>query len=204
LRLMSFYCAAKRGGRMKNKKWLFGLFITVAVLQVAMPLYMAWRWEDVLQTGRQFYWQTAPVDPYDAFKGRYVELRFKENSAPISDNTELTAEQMVYASVAENMEGNAYISGVSVTCPETGYYVKAKAYGNGRNTVHVSLPFTRYYLPEDLAPAAEAAYRESAGKQTSVAVVRIKDGYGVIEQLYIGDKTLLEFLQQSPQGLVGR
>ena len=189
---------------MKNRKWLLGLFIAVGLLQIAVPLFMAWRWENVLQTGRQFYWQTAPVDPYDAFKGRYVELRFKENSAPISDNADLAAGQMVYASISENEEGNAYIRGVSMNRPETGYYVKAKAYSNGQNTAHVSLPFTRYYLPEGLAPAAEAAYRESAGKQTGVAVVRIKDGYGVIEQLYIGDKTLQEFLQQSPQELVGR
>jgi len=185
---------------MKNRKWLLGLFIIVALAQAAVPLFMAWRWEDVLQTGRQFYWQTAPVDPYDAFKGRYVELRFKENIAPRSNTAELVAGQMVYAVISENAAGKAYISGVSVTRPETGYYVKARAYVNGQNTIHVNLPFTRYYLPEELASTAEAAYRESAGKQSSVAVVRIKDGYGVIEQLYIGDKTLLEFLQQSPQG----
>lgn len=196
--MLSYY-AAKWGGKMKSKKWLLGLFIVVAVLQLAVPLYMAWRWEDILQTGHRFYWQIGPVDPYDAFKGRYMELRFKENSAP--GNTELASGQMVFAIIAENAEGQAYISKVSTTRPETGYYVKATVYAQGNNTLHVSLPFTRYYLPEELAPAAEAAYRESAGKQTGMAAVRIKDGYGVVEQLYIGNQTLWEFLQQPPQGL---
>lgn len=183
---------------MKNRKWVFGLFIVVALVQVTVPLYMAWRWEDVLRTGRQFYWQTAPVDPYDFFKGRYIELRFKENSAPLSDNADL-AGKPIYAIIAENAEGKAYISGISANRPAAGYYVKAQAYGNGSNTVHVSLPFTRYYLPEDLAPAAETAYRKNTGIQTGVAVVRIKDGYGVVEQLYIGDLTLQEFLQSPPE-----
>ncbi|MDF2571604.1 MAG: hypothetical protein K0R55_3208 [Sporomusa sp.] len=181
---------------MKNKKLLLFIFIVVGVLQAVVPLYMAWRWENILQTGRQFYWQTAPVDPYDAFKGRYVELSFKENTAPIIDDVNLVAGQMVYAIIDENAEGKAYISRVSVNRPEQGSYIKGKAYANGHDTVHFILPFTRYYLPEDLAPAAEDAYRKSAGK-TGVAAVRIKDGYGVIEQLYIGDKTLYEFLRQS-------
>ncbi|MDF2874860.1 MAG: hypothetical protein K0R22_1543 [Sporomusa sp.] len=181
---------------MTNKKLLLSLFIGVALLQATVPLYMAWRWENILQTGRQFYWQTAPVDPADAFKGRYVELRFKEDTGPIIDQNNLLMGQLVYASIAENAAGKAYISGVSVNRPEQGPYVKVRAYANGQNTAHVTLPFTRYYLPEELAPAAEGAYRESAGK-TGVAAVRIKDGYGVVEQLYIGDKPLYEFLRQS-------
>lgn len=183
---------------MKNKKRLLLLFVIVGLLQAIAPLYMAWRWEDILQTGRQFYWQTAPVDPYDAFKGRYIDLRFDENNVPVIDSqpVDLSAGQMMYGIIAENTEGKAYISGVSVRQPEQGSYIKGKVYANGTGTVHFLLPFSRYYLPEDLAPAAEAAYRKSAGK-TGVAAVRIKDGYGVIEQLYIGDKTLYEFLRQT-------
>ncbi|MGL5514593.1 MAG: GDYXXLXY domain-containing protein, partial [Sporomusa sp.] len=173
---------------MKNKALLLALFIGVAILQAAMPLYMAWRWENILQTGRQFYWQTAPIDPYDAFKGRYVALRFKENTAPILDNTDIASDRMVYAVIAENDAGQAYISGVTANRPTQGAYVKVKAYRTVNDTANVILPFTRYYLPEDMAPAAEAAYRDNAGK-TGVATVRIKDGYGVVEQLYIGEKT---------------
>ncbi|QDR81086.1 GDYXXLXY domain-containing protein [Sporomusa termitida] len=180
---------------MKNKRLLLCLFIVVSLLQAAVPLYMAWRWEDILQTGHRFYWQTAPVDPADAFKGRYVDLRFKEDTAPIIGADNLILGQQVYALIAENAGGQAYISGVSVNRPEQGYYVKVRAYAKGPGTAYVNLPFTRYYLPENLAPAAENAYRERAGK-TGVAAVRIKDGYGVIEQLYIGEQTLYEFLRQ--------
>lgn len=180
---------------MKNKALLLALFIAVALVQAAAPLYMAWRWENILQTGRQFYWQTVPIDPYNAFKGRYVALRFKENTGPIIDNTDIASERMLYAVIAENDAGQAYISGITANRPAQGDYVKVKAYRKDKNTAYVILPFTRYYLPEDMAPAADAVYRGNAGK-TGIAAVRIKDGYGVVEQLYIGEKTLLEFLRQ--------
>ena len=184
---------------MKNRKFLLGLFIAAAVLQIAVPLYMAWHWEDILNTGQQFLWQTAPVDPYDAFKGRFIELRFKETSGPVTDPVNLPAGQTVYAVVAVNAAGNAYIKEVSARKPAADTYLKVKAYTDDQNNAHVVLPFSRFYLPEDIAPAAETVYREQAGKN-GVAAIRIKDGYGVVEQLYIGDKTLREFLQQDPPG----
>jgi len=45
-----------------------------------------------------------------------------------------------------------------------------------------------------IARTADIAYRKSAGKD-GVALIRIKDGYGVVEQLYIGNKTIYEYLQ---------
>ena len=182
---------------MKSRKILFGLFISVAIIQATVPIYMAWHWENILRTGQRFLWQTAPIDPYDAFKGRYVELRFKETSGPVSDAAGLPVGQTVYAIVAENAEGKAYIKEVSAQKPETGTYIKVKAYTDSQNKAHVVLPFSRYYLPEELAPAAESAYREHGGKN-GVAAIRIKDGYGVVEQLYIGEKPLREFLRQVP------
>lgn len=181
---------------MINRKMLLGLFMGVAILQAFVPLYMAWRWENILQTGQRFYWKTAPVDPYDAFKGRYVYLGFKENKAPVLDNTITGFRQKAYALIAENAEGQAFISGVTARRPEQGIYINVDVYrSEEEDKAYVILPFSRYYLPEDLAPVAEAAYHKSAAK-SGIAAVRIKDGYGVIEQLYIEGKPLNEFLRQ--------
>ena len=181
---------------MKNNKLILLLFAIVALIQLATPLHMAWRWENILQTGQQFYWQTAPVDPYDAFKGRYIDLRFKETTGPLADNSNLVYGQTAYAAIAETEQGNAYISSVSTIKPVHGPYLKVKVQYVEGNTVHIELPFKRYYLPEGMATAAEAAYREKAD-QTGMAAVRIKDGYAVIEQLYIDGQTLVEYLQNN-------
>lgn len=179
---------------MKNKKLLL-LFTLVAVIQIFTALFMAWQWEDILQTGQRFLLVTAPVDPYDAFKGRYIDLRFKENRGLIIDNASYNYGQKAYALLGENTEGKAIVIGVSSKQPEGKPFVKIKVNYTEGSTAHIEFPFRRYYLPEDMAAPAETAYRESAGK-TGVAAVRVKNGYGVIEELYLGEKPLNEYLKQ--------
>lgn len=178
---------------MNRLRLRYGLFVMVALLQLAAPLYMAWHWEDVLQSGRVYYWQTAPVDPFDAFKGRYVDLWFRDATGPVGGGSPLKPGQTAYAAIREGADRFAYISEVGANKPDRDYVRVRVNYVEG-NVAHVTLPFKRYYLPEDLAPAAENAYRTSAGREATVAV-RIKDGYGVIEELYIGDKTIYQLLR---------
>lgn len=170
------------------------LFVAAVVLQLATPLYMAWHWENILQTGEIFYWQTAPVDPYDAFKGRYMDLQFQQAAVPPPDDTEWRYGQTAYALIDRDSQNHAYISGISRSVPSSAAYLQVKISYIQDHKIHVDLPFKRYYLPENLTTAAETAYRKHVG-ESAVAAVRIKDGYGVIEQLYIRDQPLSEFLQ---------
>lgn len=169
------------------------LFALVAIIQLATPVYMAWKWEDILQNGQRFSWQTAPVDPYDPFKGRYIDLNFKNTSGPLLGQDSMEYGRSAYAAIAEDSAGKAYISGVGASQPADKAFVRVKINYVEHNTVHVSLPFKRYYLPERMAPAAETAYRRHTN-ESGIATVRIKDGFAVIEQLYLNGKTLEEYL----------
>jgi len=160
---------------------------------------MIWRYEDILHTGKQYNWVTAPIDPYDALRGRYVDLRFKEMKGPILDKIQLHYGQTAYAIISEDSNGYAFIRGISASQPEgeRNSYIKIRVtHVQDDNIAHVQLPFERYYMQEDLAPEAEKAYSNSAGKEAVVSV-RFKDGYGVVEQLYIGDQTIYEYLRTS-------
>lgn len=180
---------------MKQNRKLFYLFLSLAIIQLAAPLYMIWHWEDVLQNGRQYIWVTAPIDPYDALRGRYVDLRFKEMQGPIQEGAKLITGETAYAMIAEDEKGYAFISHITNLRPEGNSYVKIKEfYVDNDHVVHFVLPFKRYYMQEDLAPEAEKAYRENAGKECVVSV-RIKDGYGVLEELYIENKKIHEYLR---------
>lgn len=181
---------------MKKEKLRVGLFIAVAILQITVPLYMIWQWENVLSGGREYYWRTAPVDPYDALRGKYVHLSFTEIKGVIADGVSLEYGQGAYAKIEVDEGGYAYISQVSTGKPTEGEYLKVKIEYVKDNMAYVQLPFTRFYMREDLASLAERAYRESRGKNGAVAV-RIKDGLGVVEELYIGDKTITEYLQEN-------
>lgn len=184
---------------MTKNKQLVKVFILLAIIQLAVPLYMVWRWEDVLQNGHQYRWVTAPVDPHDALRGRYVDLRFKEMKGPILGKERFTSGQTAYAMIGEDEKGYAFISGISAVRPEEegNSYIKIKvSYVQDGNIVHFTLPFKRYYMAEELAPIAEKAYRKNAGIEATVSV-RVRDGYGVVEELYIGDKTIYEYLHNS-------
>lgn len=178
---------------MKNKKRL-ALFILLAAVQLFVVLYMAWQWENILLTGQRFEWETAPVDPYDAFKGRYIDLGFKETSGPALAGSRFAYGQKVYAIIGKNAGGQAIITGVSPVRPLAEPYVNVRVASIDKDKVRVELPFRRYYLPENLATPAETAYRQN--RQAGVAVIRLKDGYGVVEELYIGSKTLTDFLRE--------
>ncbi|SDM52475.1 Uncharacterized membrane-anchored protein [Dendrosporobacter quercicolus] len=181
---------------MKRFKLRFILLIGLAVIQLAALLAMAWHWENILQTGQRFYWATAPVDPHDAFRGRYIDLSFKDPAGPLLDPAALNYGQTAYAIVAADQSGRAVITGVSAVRPSAAPYVKVTVRYTQGGDVHVDLPFKRYYLPEDSAPAAETAYRKRA-VQTGVAAVRLKNGYGVVEELYIEHQPLADYLQNS-------
>jgi uncharacterized membrane-anchored protein len=184
---------------MMKQRMVVILFAVLAAVQLAAPLYMAWRWEDILQTGTVYKWRTAPVDPYDALRGRYIDLWFKDTRGPAAPGENFKNGQTVYASFATDAEGFARITAVSATKPAGGDYVEARAgyFTAATGMWTVMLPFKRFYMREDLAPLAERAYQRTAGKD-AVVTVRIKGGLGVIEQLYIGDKTIDEYLRGQP------
>lgn len=181
---------------MKQNRVRLLLFVLVAVIQLTVPLYMVWLWDDTLLTGSQYQWQTAPVDPYDALRGRYLDLQFKETTGTVAFNEYLSYGQTAYATIGVNAHGYAYINRVSANKPETGDYVEVRTLAVSGDKVHVAVPFKRYYIQENLAPLAEEAYHKSSGKDGSVTV-RIKNGRGVVEQLYIGKQTLADYLHST-------
>jgi uncharacterized membrane-anchored protein len=178
---------------MNRHKVCLLLFALLAAIQLAQPLYWVWQWEDVLQTGNAYLWKTAPVDPYDAFRGRYIDLRFKDTKGPIPGGEKITYGQTVYATLGADPNGFAYILAISSQKPGSGDYLEATAGYMSGNLLNIIPSFRRYYLREDLASLAEAAYRRSAGKD-GVATVRVKNGRCVVEQLSIGNKTIEEYL----------
>lgn len=59
---------------MSSKRWLF---VAAVALQVLLLLGMAGRHSYTLQTGRPIRLETAPVDPWEIFRGQYVSLNYK-------------------------------------------------------------------------------------------------------------------------------
>lgn len=183
-----------------RKKIIIGLFSCLILIQIVIPVSMIIKREAVLKNGKQFKFKTAPVDPFDAFRGRYVALRIESDSAPNSGNKFISG-QKVYAHIALDEQGFAFFSGITTKRPKGVDYLTTTTryvyYDNDK--VFLNLPFDRYYMEEKAAPAAEAAYRKHSrqGNKDAYITVRVKSGFAVLEELYVGGKPILEFIQQS-------
>ncbi len=64
---------------MNNKKIILISFALLVLLQIWTPAAMIWNREDVLRSGKAFKFRSAPVDPNDPFRGKYIILSFREN-----------------------------------------------------------------------------------------------------------------------------
>lgn len=163
------------------------LFIPLAVVQLTVPGWMINRQEQILHHGREFKFKTAPVDPYDAFRGRYVALLFA-----VASSSDHGTNRKVWVRFDVDDKGFAKIREESETSLAGDDVVMATRRGD---TLH--FPFDRYYMEEHAASKAEAAYRTNSRSehQKAYAIVRILNGQAAIEELYIDDKPIREFLQ---------
>ncbi len=63
----------------------------------------------------------------------------------------------------------------------------------------MTLPFDQYWLDENIAPQADRAYAENSrrGAAAAYVTVRVRDGDAALEQLYIDDVPLREYLRRA-------
>lgn len=187
---------------MKKSKILFGVFFVAAFVQVAVPVSMIARKEVTLNTGRQYKFKTAPVDPHDAFRGQYVALSLEQREVSVKNKGEFFHNQRVYAVIEEDKDGFANFKEILRNRPGGNNYIKAKVlypwYGDREHKITLELPFDRYYMDENEAPKAERAYRENniGENRKTYITVRVKAGYSVLEELYINDKPVRECIKE--------
>lgn len=175
---------------MKYKLFVWiGFFIMVAA-QLYVPSKMIFDHETILKTGKTFKFQTAPIDPTDPFRGKYITLSFAENTIILESDSSWQRDDDVYVWLTTNENGFASISNISHEAPgDTVNYVRATvlyAYGTPTEVV-INYPFDRFYMDEWKAPDAEFTYRE-AQRDTSkltYALVHIKNGQAAIEDVQI-------------------
>lgn len=166
--------------------------LAVCIVQLAVPAWMIKRRENTLKLGEVFHFKTQPVDPYDAFRGRFVALNFE---AAVITNLTHTADyerrQRLYAKIVTNEQGYAEIESLHKNKIE-GTCIPVRYQWNSR----VTLPIDRFYLEESLAPEAERLYRQHnmrGASSNTYAVVRIYNAFPVIEDLIIDGQSVYTY-----------
>lgn len=180
-------------------------FAIVMLLYLWFPFQMINSSQEVLQKGNLYRFKPEPVDPYDAFRGRYVELNFLTKAFTVSPSLKMPdPEQKVYVSLGKDSLGYAFFDQIHYDPPgEKDYIETTISYSNGRE-LHINIPenMQRFYLNEELAPQAEKVYRELARENRNadtIAVyldVRVLEGTVVMEELYFRDLPVGEYLRE--------
>jgi len=177
------------------------LFIFMALVQLYVPAKMIFDSEAVLSTGKEFKFKTAPIDPEDPFRGKYITLSYEDNFIQVQNDKDWIRNELVYISLLTDRNGYAKIQSVSKTKPkENPDFVKAKVSHvdiNNNNKLIVDYPYDRFYMEESKAPIAEEVYLESLRDSTQVAyaLVHIKDGEAVIKDVMINGRSIREAVQ---------
>jgi len=186
---------------MNKKKIILALFIVVAAIQLYYPISMINYNEKVLTEGTTYLFKTAPVDPHDPFRGKYVDLNFNDNSCKVGDASFWVRGEKVYAVLTTDEEGFAKIMYLAKEKPKSGLdciEVKVIYTSKKINEVTVKFPFSRFYMEESKAYDAEVIHRKNQADttKTTYAVVRIKDGTAILDDVQINGESLRELAKQ--------
>jgi len=182
-----------------NKRNLILLsFVLVAAAQLAAPAWMIVDREWTLREGRVFKFRTRPVDPVDAFRGRYVWLGLEPDTVRVPDTTNWRSNQKAFAVLGTDTNGFAIVKRLDRVQPAGEPAVPVYVTWPNAGTVHINWPgLDRFYMPEGKAPAAETAYREHnrRASQSCHVTVRVRGTHAVIENLFIEDQPIRDWLR---------
>ena len=174
------------------KSWRLIVLVILVLAQLAVPASLIWKREQTLRHGSIWKFRTAPVDPVDVFRGRYVALEFDAESQQISPPPNVESGQPVFVTLRQSAEGFAELDQVLATRPVGDDFIEALLAGKT-----VALPFDKFWMTERDAPAADAAYRAESrrDKKNAFVTVRVLRGDAAVEQLFLDNQPLGEYLR---------
>jgi uncharacterized membrane-anchored protein len=177
------------------KSFRIGIFILIALAQLSVPALMAWSRVQTLTHGRVWKFKTAPVDPEDAVRGRYIALGFDIEQYPRVERLEWNTP--VYVVLKADGDGFAAIDQISETPLSGDNVFRAEAGGWWDGKQHLTFPFRQYWVTEKIAPQAEQAYRDNSRREklNAYVTVRVRNGDAALEQLYIDNQPLTDYLR---------
>lgn len=189
---------------MNYSKIIFPLFIVVALIQLFVPSKMILDREKILAKGKIYKFKTAPIDPTDPFRGKYITLSLAERSITVDSTEEWKHGETLYALLDIDSVGFVKLTGITKTKPSSDQdFVKAKA-GYVRRyvsqSVRIEYPFERYYMEESKAYDAERYARPRRfsidSTQVVYALVRVLDGESVLQDVMVNDQRIEDLVKE--------
>ncbi len=185
-----------------NQKITIPAFILMVLAQLYVPASMIFQKERVITQGTAYKFRTAPIDPNDPFRGKYITLSFNETGVKVDNAEEWNYVDKVYVFLTTDSSGYAMIQSIAREKPEgRNDYIKANidyVQTDTLSTVFVRYPFDRFYMEESKAPLAEQVYTEAAidTNQVAYALVMVRNGDAVVRDIFIDDVSITEVIRK--------
>lgn len=186
---------------MDRKHLILILFILVASAQLYVPTSMIMESVEIVDEGMVYKFRTMPIDPVDPLRGRYIVLNFQNNYIEVPGDSIYHGGQDVYIILKKDQAGFMDIDQIALEMPPDRYdFVIAEieriSYKDDTSRIHVNYPFSRYYMEEFKAPAAEEIQIESARDSNAVTYVevKVKDGKAVIQNIFVDGISINELV----------
>jgi len=165
-----------------NKK-ISILYITAVLILFAIPMYVVLSNFNTLTSGTEYKFKVEAFDPYDMFRGNYININFDEHYIRTITNTPFFSGEDYYVSIEEGKDGFAYFNSITDVKPENSDYYKS-IITTYRGGLYVETP-NKYYMNEKKSMQAELIYNKNINN--TYVKVRVKDGNMVIVGVYINN-----------------
>lgn len=188
---------------MNKSIYIIALFLLFAV-QLFVPAQMVYQQEDALDTGTAYKFKTQPIDPSDPFRGKFIVLNYEMDSFETTDQTWNDYKGNVFVYLKTDAKGFAAVKTVSKTQLDTpDDYFTAESNYNFNGKVNFDIPFDRFYMNENKAYDAEISVRQAQRDTTQICygLVYVKNGAAVLENVFIDDTPIQEFVEEYRQEL---
>lgn len=187
-----------------NKSIYISLLFLLFAAQIFVPAQMVYQQEDALDTGTAYKFKTQPIDPSDPFRGKYIVLNYEMDSFETTEEGWSDYRGNVFVYLKTDLEGFATVKTVSKTLLDTSDdYFTAESTYNYNGEVNFDIPFNRFYMNENKAYDAEVSVRKAQRDTTSICygLVYVKDGAAVLDNVFIDDKSIQEFVEEYRQDI---
>ena len=170
----------------------FIIYIFAIIVLFAIPIFTIATNSNTLKDGSEFLFKVEAYDPYDMFRGNYLNIRFEEDTVSKIPNYYKEAEEYdkeCYVTISTKEDGFAYFDTASPIKPKntSNYFKTTGYYRSFDNSYMIDTP-TRYYMNENKSEKAEQIYRDNI--ENAYVKVRVKDGKMVLVGVYINDKLI--------------
>ncbi len=173
------------------------IFLSFAMILLSVPVYLMMTSEDVLDNGNRHKLRLQAYDPFDPFRGKYLRLNYDNTVVCDEDLSEGDA---VFITLEKDSLGFSNFANGSRSKPENSTdYFESIVLNKWDGALQFKLDnLTKYFINEDKAsPAEELIWDYQRNKPDSIYIaIRILDGEVRLEDIYIEETPLLEFLDQ--------